>query len=54
MDIETRLGGPLENPLLSCQSCRDCDIQHAAFMCPESGCPKHTRNGPCIAPILYE
>jgi methylenetetrahydrofolate reductase (NADPH) len=40
-----------ENPvkilLLSCQSCGDCGIQHIAFQCPESGCPKHTRNGPC-------
>ncbi len=41
----------IENPLkilfLSCQSCGDCAIQHIAFQCPESGCPKHTRNGPC-------
>ncbi|MBA3028339.1 MAG: methylenetetrahydrofolate reductase [Desulfobacteraceae bacterium] len=33
--------------LLSCQSCGDCGIQHAGFLCPESKCPKHTRNGPC-------
>jgi len=41
----------LEDPMkvffLSCQSCGDCSIQHVAFQCPESGCPKHTRNGPC-------
>lgn len=33
--------------LLSCQSCGDCGIQHAGYLCPESQCPKHTRNGPC-------
>lgn len=33
--------------LLSCQSCGDCGIQHAGYLCPESKCPKHTRNGPC-------
>jgi methylenetetrahydrofolate reductase (NADPH) len=38
---------PLKKPLLSCQSCGDCAIQHLAFLCPESGCPKHTRNGAC-------
>ena len=38
---------PVKIPLLSCQSCGDCGIQHVAFLCPESGCPKHTRNGPC-------
>jgi len=38
---------PVKKPLLSCQSCGDCAIQHVAFLCPESGCPKHTRNGAC-------
>ena len=38
---------PMKMALLSCQSCGDCSIQHTAFLCPESGCPKHTRNGPC-------
>jgi len=33
--------------LLDCQECGDCGIQHLAFLCPESQCPKHTRNGPC-------
>jgi len=41
------LEDPLKVVFLSCQSCGDCGIQHAAFLCPESGCPKHTRNGPC-------
>jgi methylenetetrahydrofolate reductase (NADPH) len=41
------LEDPLKVVLLSCQSCGDCGIQHVAFLCPESGCPKHTRNGPC-------
>ncbi|MFH1241675.1 MAG: methylenetetrahydrofolate reductase C-terminal domain-containing protein [Pseudomonadota bacterium] len=33
--------------MLSCQQCGDCGIQHTGFLCPESHCPKHTRNGPC-------
>ncbi|MFH1629294.1 MAG: methylenetetrahydrofolate reductase C-terminal domain-containing protein [Pseudomonadota bacterium] len=33
--------------LFSCRECGDCGIQHLAFFCPESQCPKHTRNGPC-------
>jgi methylenetetrahydrofolate reductase (NADPH) len=33
--------------LLNCQHCGDCGIQHVGFLCPESGCPKHTRNGAC-------
>lgn len=41
------LEDPIKMSMLSCQSCGDCGIQHAAFLCPESGCPKHTRNGPC-------
>ncbi|MGB8720967.1 MAG: methylenetetrahydrofolate reductase C-terminal domain-containing protein, partial [Desulfobacterales bacterium] len=27
--------------------CGDCAIQHVAFLCPESQCPKHIRNGAC-------
>jgi methylenetetrahydrofolate reductase (NADH) len=41
------LEDPLKMSFLSCLGCGDCGIQHAAFLCPESGCPKHTRNGPC-------
>jgi len=37
----------VKKPLFSCQECGDCAIQHLAFFCPESQCPKHTRNGPC-------
>jgi hypothetical protein len=33
--------------LFFCQRCGDCGLQHLAFQCPESGCPKHTRNGAC-------
>ena len=33
--------------LLNCQRCGDCAIQHLAFLCPESQCPKHIRNGAC-------
>lgn len=38
---------PFKKLFLSCQSCGDCGIQHVGFLCPESGCPKHTRNGAC-------
>ncbi len=41
------LEDPMKMALLSCQGCGDCGIQHLGFLCPESGCPKHTRNGPC-------
>jgi methylenetetrahydrofolate reductase (NADPH) len=41
------LEDPFKIMLLSCQRCGDCGIQHLAFQCPESGCPKHTRNGAC-------
>ena len=36
-----------KNILLNCQHCGDCGIQHLAFLCPESQCPKHIRNGAC-------
>ena len=38
---------PAKGMLLNCQKCGDCAIQHVGFLCPESGCPKHTRNGAC-------
>ena len=38
---------PVKRMLLGCERCGDCAIQHVAFLCPESGCPKHTRNGAC-------
>ena len=33
--------------MLDCQKCGDCAIQHVGFLCPESKCPKHIRNGAC-------
>jgi methylenetetrahydrofolate reductase (NADPH) len=33
--------------LLDCLKCGDCAIQHVGFLCPESQCPKHIRNGAC-------
>lgn len=48
---ETLLKEVIENPakglLLNCRDCGDCAIQHVGFLCPESGCPKHMRNGAC-------
>lgn len=41
------LENPLKKVLLSCQECGDCAIQHVGFLCPESGCAKRCRNGPC-------
>ncbi len=38
---------PVKSMLLSCRKCGDCAIHYLAFQCPESGCPKHTRNGAC-------
>ncbi len=38
---------PGKNALLDCRHCGDCAIQHVGFLCPESGCPKHIRNGAC-------
>ena len=38
---------PLKRLLLNCQCCGDCAIQHVGYLCPESQCPKHIRNGPC-------
>ena len=31
----------------SCQNCGDCSLAELAFLCPEAGCPKGMRNGPC-------
>jgi methylenetetrahydrofolate reductase (NADPH) len=39
--------GPAKELLLKCRHCGDCAIQHVGFLCPESGCPKHIRNGAC-------
>ncbi len=38
---------PVKALLLECRRCGDCAIQHVAFLCPESQCPKHIRNGAC-------
>ncbi len=55
-NLDGRIGGrmlteliehPLKSMLLHCAMCGDCGIQHLAFLCPESQCPKHTRNGAC-------
>ncbi len=32
---------------VGCQECGDCALPHLAYLCPESGCPKGLRNGPC-------
>jgi methylenetetrahydrofolate reductase (NADPH) len=41
------LEDPVKAFLLECRRCGDCAIQHVAFLCPESQCPKHIRNGAC-------
>lgn len=46
-NIFNALEGIAKKILLNCLHCGDCGIQHLAFLCPESGCPKHTRNGAC-------
>jgi methylenetetrahydrofolate reductase (NADPH) len=38
---------PIKRMLLGCLQCGDCAIQHVGFLCPESACPKHIRNGAC-------
>lgn len=38
---------PIKRMMLNCMRCGDCGIQHVGFLCPESGCPKHMRNGAC-------
>lgn len=37
----------MKKTLLDCRQCGDCGIQHLGFLCPESQCPKHIRNGAC-------
>ena len=37
----------MKKMILRCRRCGDCAIQHVGFLCPESGCPKHMRNGAC-------
>jgi methylenetetrahydrofolate reductase (NADPH) len=44
LDLAENVGKQI---MLGCRQCGDCAIQHVAFQCPESGCPKHTRNGAC-------
>ena len=34
-------------PLFDCRDCGDCSLSELAYLCPESGCPKRLRNGPC-------
>ncbi len=41
------LEDPAKALMLECRRCGDCAIQHVAFLCPESQCPKHIRNGAC-------
>ena len=38
---------PSKSLLFDCRKCGDCAIEHVGFLCPESQCPKHMRNGPC-------
>ncbi len=38
---------PTKKLFLDCLKCGDCGIVHVAFLCPESQCPKHIRNGAC-------
>ena len=45
--VRVFLEDPVKKLLLSCHACGDCGIRHLAFQCPESGCPKHMRNGAC-------
>lgn len=45
--ITDLIEGPAKRMMLNCRHCGDCAIQHVGFLCPEAGCPKHTRNGAC-------
>jgi methylenetetrahydrofolate reductase (NADPH) len=45
--LASLIEGPSKMLLLDCRQCGDCGIQHVAFLCPESKCPKHIRNGAC-------
>ncbi len=33
--------------LFNCRMCGDCTLARAAYLCPQSGCPKRLVNGPC-------
>ena len=37
----------LKVPLYGCHDCGDCSLPDVAYLCPESRCAKHLRNGPC-------
>lgn len=45
--LEDLVEDPAKQLLLHCRKCGDCGIQHVGFLCPESQCPKHIRNGAC-------
>jgi methylenetetrahydrofolate reductase (NADPH) len=45
--VASYLENSTKSALLDCRHCGDCGIQHVGFLCPESQCPKHTRNGQC-------
>jgi methylenetetrahydrofolate reductase (NADPH) len=34
-------------PLYGCRDCGDCSLPELAYQCPQAGCPKRQRNGPC-------
>ena len=46
-NVASCLENSTKRAFLDCQHCGDCAIQHVGFLCPESQCPKHTRNGQC-------
>lgn len=33
--------------LFGCRDCGDCSLSEIAYLCPEAGCSKNQRNGPC-------
>jgi len=33
--------------MFGCKKCGDCALADMVYLCPESKCPKHLRNGPC-------
>jgi len=37
----------LKIPLFRCRDCGDCCLVDTAYYCPQAGCPKQQRNGPC-------
>ena len=55
-NVDTMPGGRLfmhlaedipKRAVFGCLKCGDCAVQHVGFLCPESQCPKHIRNGAC-------